>query len=120
MTSPGGAPTSDDAAVEAPAAEAPAAVVAEAPAVVAEAPAVVDDDADDDDVYRTLVVGGGGIRGVAALGAAARLADAGLLADVDTFVGTSAGALVCAVLAVRGDHRPGAGRLGTPVPGGGQ
>jgi predicted acylesterase/phospholipase RssA len=51
----------------------------------------------------TLVVGGGGIKGVAALGAAARLAEAGALDGVTTFVGTSAGALVCAVLATRRD-----------------
>lgn len=51
----------------------------------------------------TLVVGGGGIKGVAALGAAARLSDAGALDGVTTFVGTSAGALVCAVLAMRRD-----------------
>jgi NTE family protein len=86
MTSPAAAPTSDDAVDAEDQRDAPPATA-------------------DDDVYRTLVVGGGGIRGVSALGAAARLADAGLLADVDTFVGTSAGALVCAVLAVRRDVR---------------
>ncbi len=50
-------------------------------------------------------MGGGGIKGVAALGAAVRLAEAGALAGVHTYVGTSAGALVCAVLAIRRDLR---------------
>ena len=106
MTSPGAAPTCDDA--PAPAADdTPAADDAPAPAAD-DTPTAAADDAPApaaDDAYRTLVVGGGGIRGVSALGAAARLSDAGLLADVDTFVGTSAGALVCAVLAVKRDLR---------------
>ena len=47
----------------------------------------------------TLVVSGGGLKGVAALGAVHALQRRGLLAGVKTMVGTSAGALVCAALA---------------------
>lgn len=51
--------------------------------------------------YDTLVLSGGGAKGLAALGAVNVLARAGYLDGVDTFVGTSAGALVAASLAVR-------------------
>lgn len=47
----------------------------------------------------TLVVSGGGLKGIAALGAAAVLRRRGELSEVRTMVGTSAGALVCAALA---------------------
>jgi predicted acylesterase/phospholipase RssA len=47
----------------------------------------------------TLVVSGGGLKGVAALGAVHALRRRGVLAGVKTMVGTSAGALVCAALA---------------------
>lgn len=47
----------------------------------------------------TLVVSGGGLKGVAALGAVHALRRRGMLTGVKTMVGTSAGALVCAALA---------------------
>jgi predicted acylesterase/phospholipase RssA len=47
----------------------------------------------------TLVVSGGGLKGVAALGAVHALRRRGMLDSVTTMVGTSAGALVCAALA---------------------
>lgn len=47
----------------------------------------------------TLVVSGGGMKGVASLGAAVALKKAGMLREVKTYVGTSAGALVAAALA---------------------
>lgn len=47
----------------------------------------------------TLVVSGGGLKGVAALGAVHALRRRGMLSNVKTMVGTSAGALVCAALA---------------------
>lgn len=46
----------------------------------------------------TLVVSGGGMKGVASLGAVAALRRAGALKNVKTVVGTSAGALVAAAL----------------------
>lgn len=46
----------------------------------------------------TLVVSGGGMKGVASLGAVAALKKAGMLRHVKTVVGTSAGALVAAAL----------------------
>lgn len=48
----------------------------------------------------TLVLSGGGMKGVAALGAVSALRRAGALRDVKRVVGTSAGALVGAALAV--------------------
>jgi predicted acylesterase/phospholipase RssA len=48
----------------------------------------------------TLVVSGGGMKGFASLGAAVALRRCGALRDVRTLVGTSAGALVAAALAV--------------------
>jgi hypothetical protein len=48
----------------------------------------------------TLVVSGGGMRGIASLGAAVALRRAGVLKHVTTLVGTSAGALVAAALAL--------------------
>lgn len=51
----------------------------------------------------TLVLSGGGVRGVATLGALERMRAAGLLAGVRTVVGTSAGALVGALVATRRD-----------------
>ena len=62
--------------------------------------------------HDTLVVSGGGLKGVAALGAASVLRRRGLLRGVTTMVGTSAGALVCAVLACGRDPREIAGALG--------
>ena len=53
----------------------------------------------------TLVLSGGGLKGVATLGALERLRTAGLLAKVKTVVGTSAGALVGALVATRRDFR---------------
>lgn len=53
----------------------------------------------------TLVLSGGGVKGVAMLGAMDRLRSAGLLADVRTVVGTSAGALIGALVATRQDMR---------------
>lgn len=54
----------------------------------------------------TLVVSGGGMKGVASLGAAAALKRSGMLRRVKTYVGTSAGALVAAALATdRADLR---------------
>lgn len=47
----------------------------------------------------TLVVSGGGMKGVASLGAVVALKKAGMLRGVKTYVGTSAGALVAAALA---------------------
>ena len=49
---------------------------------------------------RTLVVSGGGMKGVASLGAVVALKKAGALDGVHTVVGTSAGALVAAALAI--------------------
>lgn len=51
----------------------------------------------------TLVLSGGGVRGVATLGAIDRLRRAGLLSCLNTVVGTSAGALVGALVATRRD-----------------
>jgi predicted acylesterase/phospholipase RssA len=51
------------------------------------------------------VVSGGGVRGVALLGAAGALQDLGFLGRCRTFVGTSSGALVCTVLATGSDPR---------------
>lgn len=51
----------------------------------------------------TLVLSGGGVKGVAALGAIERLQRAGMLAKVRTVVGTSAGALVGAIVATGQD-----------------
>jgi predicted acylesterase/phospholipase RssA len=48
----------------------------------------------------TLVVSGGGMKGVASLGAAVALKRAGALRGVNTYVGTSAGALVATALAL--------------------
>lgn len=48
---------------------------------------------------KTLVLSGGGMKGVASLGAAVALKRAGMLKGVRTMVGTSAGALVAAALA---------------------
>lgn len=48
----------------------------------------------------TLVVSGGGMKGVASLGAVAALKKAGALDSVRTVVGTSAGALVAAAFAI--------------------
>lgn len=56
--------------------------------------------------FDTLVVSGGGLKGVAALGAVHALRRAGALDNVKTMVGTSAGALVCAAMACGRD--PGA------------
>lgn len=50
-----------------------------------------------------VVVGGGGIRGVALLGAVQALVEAGALGQCRTFVGTSSGALVCTALATQRD-----------------
>lgn len=55
--------------------------------------------------YDTLVVSGGGLKGLAALGSAYALMRAGALANVKTMVGTSAGALVCAAMACGRDPR---------------
>ena len=49
--------------------------------------------------FDTLVVSGGGLKGVAALGAVHALRRSGALDNVKTMVGTSAGALVCAAMA---------------------
>ena len=49
----------------------------------------------------TLVLSGGGVRGVAMLGAISRLQAEGVLRDVHTVVGTSAGALMGALVATR-------------------
>lgn len=51
----------------------------------------------------TLVLSGGGVKGVATLGAVDRLRRAGLLSKVRTVVGTSAGALVGALVATGRD-----------------
>lgn len=51
------------------------------------------------------VVSGGGVRGVALLGAAGALQDLGFLDACRTFVGTSSGALVCTALATGSDTR---------------
>lgn len=48
-----------------------------------------------------LVLSGGGMKGVAALGAVSSLQKAGVLKDVRTVVGTSAGALIAAAVATR-------------------
>ena len=53
----------------------------------------------------TLVLSGGGVRGVASLGALERLRRAGMLSKVTTVVGTSAGALVGAIVATKRDLR---------------
>lgn len=53
----------------------------------------------------TLVLSGGGLKGVATMGALDRLQAAGMLAGVRTVVGTSAGALVGALVATRKDLR---------------
>jgi predicted acylesterase/phospholipase RssA len=53
----------------------------------------------------TLVLAGGGVRGVAMLGAISRLQSAGVLSGVRTVVGTSAGALLGALVATRADLR---------------
>lgn len=50
-----------------------------------------------------LVLAGGGVKGVATLGAVHRLQHAGLLKNVRTVVGTSAGALIGALVATRRD-----------------
>ncbi len=47
----------------------------------------------------TLVISGGGMKGVASLGAVVALKKAGVLSHVHTVVGTSAGALIAAALA---------------------
>jgi predicted patatin/cPLA2 family phospholipase len=53
--------------------------------------------------FDTLVLSGGGIKGVATLGAVHRLKTRGALAGVRTVVGTSAGALVGALVATHAD-----------------
>ena len=53
----------------------------------------------------TLVLSGGGVRGVAMLGAISRLQAEGVLCGVHTVVGTSAGALLGALVATRCDLR---------------
>jgi predicted acylesterase/phospholipase RssA len=53
----------------------------------------------------TLVLSGGGIKGLAMLGALDRLRTEGMLTKVRTVVGTSAGALVGALVATRRDFR---------------
>lgn len=53
----------------------------------------------------TLVLSGGGVRGVAMLGAISRLQAEGVLRDVHTVVGSSAGALMGALVATRCDLR---------------
>ncbi|HEX9187984.1 MAG TPA: patatin-like phospholipase family protein [Vicinamibacteria bacterium] len=49
--------------------------------------------------YKTLVLKGGGVKGMAYVGAAKALEEAGLLPQVDEFAGTSAGAIMAALLA---------------------
>ena len=56
----------------------------------------------------TLVLSGGGMKGVASLGAVSALRRAGALRHVKRVVGTSAGALVAAALAVDRVEREGA------------
>lgn len=53
----------------------------------------------------TLVLSGGGIKGVAMMGAVHRLRAAGMLRQVRTVVGTSAGAIVGALVATKKDLR---------------
>lgn len=52
-----------------------------------------------------LVLSGGGVRGVAMFGAVSRLQAAGMLKEVKTVVGTSAGSLLGALVATRRDLR---------------
>lgn len=53
----------------------------------------------------TLVLSGGGVKGVGMLGAVDTLRSAGLLTNVRTVVGTSAGALIGALVATRQDFK---------------
>lgn len=59
----------------------------------------------------TLVLSGGGIKGLAMLGALERMRTEGLLGKVRTVVGTSAGALVGALVATRRDFKDSLGIL---------
>lgn len=59
----------------------------------------------------TLVLSGGGVKGVAMLGAAERLRSAGMLSQVHTVIGTSAGALIGALVATRRDLQEALGVL---------
>lgn len=59
----------------------------------------------------TLVLSGGGIKGLAMLGALDRLRGEGMLDGVRTVVGTSAGALVGALVATRRDLREALGTI---------
>ena len=55
----------------------------------------------DPNVKKTkLVLSGGGIKGVAHLGALKALQELGMLQHIDTFVGTSSGALVASLLSI--------------------
>ena len=50
--------------------------------------------------FRSICLSGGGITGIAHVGLMKRLADSGLLAEIDTVVGTSAGAVVGVLFAI--------------------
>jgi len=51
-------------------------------------------------VYDTLVLPGGGIKGLYLLGGVQAFSDLGYLANVKTFVGTSVGAIICYLLSI--------------------
>lgn len=51
--------------------------------------------------YDTIVLSGGGVKGIASLGATQLLLNKGYLKDVTTFIGTSAGAIVATALAMK-------------------
>ena len=50
--------------------------------------------------YDTIVLSGGAIRGIAILGAIQFATDNGLLTSVNTFIGTSSGAMICYLLSI--------------------
>jgi predicted acylesterase/phospholipase RssA len=50
--------------------------------------------------YDTLVLSGASTKGIATLGSLQNLTDKGLLTEIDKFVGTSAGAMICYLLAI--------------------
>jgi len=50
--------------------------------------------------YNVLVLSGGSVRGLAILGAIQCASDNGFLTHVDTFIGTSAGAMICYLMSI--------------------
>jgi predicted acylesterase/phospholipase RssA len=53
-----------------------------------------------EEMYDTLVLSGASTKGIATLGSLQNLSDKGLIVNIDKYVGTSAGAMICYLLAI--------------------